>query len=103
MRSTEDILGWVAKERDYQQIIGKRGSRRSLKAEVEFIQTLLDEAKESCEVQGKPRVCTTALRRIAACCVRGLERYGVPDQESQLVHDCNVTIERVPRKRDVEH
>ena len=100
MRPTEDILGWIAKERDYQRIIGPRGRKRSLKAEIETAQRFLDEAKESCEVAGKPRVCTTAMRRVAAIMVRGLEKHGVPDQEAQLTHDCLVTIERIPRRRD---
>ena len=99
MRSTEEILGWIAKERDYQRIIGKRGKYRSLEAEIATAQRFLDEAKANLpDSGGKPRAITTAMRRAATCLVRGLEKHGVPDQESQLVHDCVIT--RVPSRRD---
>ena len=98
MRPTEEILGWIAKERDYHRVIGERGRYRSLKAELEFAKGLLEQAIECCpdgdDYVGKPRQTLANMRRIAANFVRGLEKHGIPDQEMQLVRDCIVTITR---------
>lgn len=94
--STADILGWVAKERDYHWLIGY-GRAKTLKAEIAFARVLLDAAEAACPEEGAPgdpMTTITNMRRIAANFVRALEYYGIPDQDMQKVRDCTVTIHR---------
>jgi hypothetical protein len=94
--STEEILGWVAKERDYQRLIGLGRSKRKLEREVAYLRKLLDDVEHDLdsESNGKLTMVSSNLRRVAANAVRTLERYGIPDQEMQKVRNCRVTIER---------
>lgn len=104
--TTEEILGWVAKERDYHHLRGFWRAK-TLKDEIEFAEKLLAEAKRHCpegaDYTGKPRATTINMRRIAANFVRALEWHGIYDQGMQLVRDCTVTITREGEERAKKH
>ena len=86
-RSTEEILGWIRKERAYQDMIGRRAMK--IGAEIDYVQGLLDEAKVAWAANKdttRQRVTMRCFRRIAANLVRSMEKYGVSnDQEMQMV------------------
>jgi hypothetical protein len=95
MRTTEEILSWIAKERDYQRLINRNAKR--IPAEIEFAQELLDQARADYDPSASPyrqRACLKNLRRISANFVRCLEKFGMPDQDMQKVRDCTVKITR---------
>ena len=87
--TTEEILDWLWKERAYQRTIRRKA--KSVGDEIEFAQTLLDEARAEWAVNKDParqRVTMRCFRRIAANFVRSMEKYGVPnDQTMQLVRE----------------
>jgi hypothetical protein len=92
-RSTEEILAWIAEERDYQALIGF-GNAKSLEEELEFAKPMLQEALDSLPCAGKPRLALANIRRIAANFTRALEKHGIPDQEMQKVRAITIVIER---------
>ena len=92
---TEEVLGWIAKERDYQRLIGY-GNAKSLEDELLLARYLLNMAIQTLPVseKGKNRTIIANMRRIAANFVRALEKHGFPDQEMQKVREVTVTLHR---------
>ena len=84
MYSTDDILLWVKRERQYQRSIRKPA--KSLLDEIEYAQGLLDHARQSYDPQAssfRQRAVMMSFRRIAANLIRSIEKYGMPDQDMQ--------------------